>query len=190
MKRGVLVACAVAVLLGGLSSSEAAIRRWSGEVGIHGGYEKMDADLEVKDDWIYGATLGLSVFPAFQVEAIFATVSTESAKSAYEGSDFSLDFTGLRLVGTFRAGEDSKVKPYVVAGGGTVKNTFDKGGTRPVDDDNAAYGEIGVGVRYFLWKDLDLRGEAGLRHLRTLGVTQSDFHFTVGVSFFFLGKKS
>jgi len=189
MNRGaILVALLTGVLAAG-SSPEAAVRKWSAEVGVNGGFNKLDGDSEIQNTTVAGVRIGLSVLPALQVEVTLDTTSSESTLPAFSGSDFSQDYTGLRLIGSFLATEDVKVNPYIVAGGGLLKTEFDRGGSRPLLDDETTYGEIGVGVRYKIWKDLNARGEIVIRHYRTLEVTHADAQFTAGISFFLFGSK-
>jgi len=190
MKRGVVLACALASLAFGASTSEAAaIRKWSVEAGVAGGYNKVDADAELQDSSISGIRVGLAIAPSFSVEAFIDSTSTESAQQVFAGSDFSQDSIGLRLIGTFRSTEDVKAMPYIVAGGGQIKTDFDPGTGAALESDEASFGEIGGGVRYFVWKGFSVRGEFAIRQYRTLDVTHADSLFTVGLSWMLGGKK-
>jgi hypothetical protein len=190
MKRGVLLCCLLAsVILGASSTHAAAIRRFSIEGGVDGGYNKIDADAEYQNASITGFHVGFALFPNFTIEAMIASTSTESAQQAFAGSDFQVDYAGLRLLASFRATEDVKVVPYIAAGGGRIKVEFDPGNGTPVLDDEATYAEIGAGARYFIWKGLNARGEILIRHARVLDVTHADAHFVLGISWMFGGKE-
>lgn len=188
MKRAVVLAAVATLLLAGLSPAEAAIvKKWSVGVSAHGGFEKVDKNADWNDTLITGARLALSINPAFQVEASYDSFSTDSDDSDSPISDVTVDFTGLRFVGTFFAQEDMKVMPYVAVGVGIqdTKLEFSDGSDTITDD--GTYGELSFGARVFLWRQLHIRAEAGFRQSRTVDVTQTNTHVTVGLAYLFGG---
>ncbi len=198
MKRGVVVASLLAVLLAGVSHSDAAVvKKWSFEPAVHFGALQSDKDLNIESATIAGGSLALSVFPSFQVEVFADSFEAEMESSPFDDSNYKNEYRGLRLIGTFRAQDDVRVMPYVVAGAGLVDTEIDRGGGRRIIEDDGGYGEIGLGARIFLWKTLSLRGEVALRqsrtkavpHERVRDVTQSNVAFTVYLSAFFFGSE-
>jgi hypothetical protein len=191
MKRGAVLTCAVVCLLAGsLPAGAGALRKWGVDVSVHGGFNKLDADSDIKESGVVGARLGLAVFPSFIVEGSFESTSSESERQALPDSDYSEDSYGLRAIGVFRAAEDVRVQPYVVAGGGITDVQFDPGlPGRAVEEDETQFQEVGAGARVGILKDLAVRGEVVVKHFRANHVTQSDIHFTVGISYFLFGKK-
>jgi hypothetical protein len=186
MKRGAAL-LSLAILLLFCSSADAAIRKWSIDPGIYGGYDYIDGDADLDNTFFGGARIGLAVWPSLIFEVTFDSISTES--SEFSDSDYTEDSYGIRLLGTFRAGEDVKVVPYVVGGYGVTDVQFDRGGNRGFEDDETSHEEIGAGVRYFITKDLSLRPEIIIKHFRAADVTHADVHYQVGVSYFLFGKK-
>lgn len=190
MKRAVVVASLLAISLAGISLSEAAvIKKWSFEPAVHFGFIQTDADMRIDSSTISGGSLALSIFPSFQVEVIADSFDAEWERSPYDDSNFKNDYKGLRLIGTFRAQDDVRTMPYIVAGAGIVETTFDRGGDLRTLEDDATYGEIGFGVRAFLWRTVNVRGEVALKQSRTVEVTQSNVAFTVYLSAFFFGAE-
>lgn len=190
MKRAALPLSALAVLLSLVSAPQAALKKWSIEPSVHGAYYYIDKDAQLEHTTYGMGRLGLVIFPAFEVEATFEQVSTDSKEERFSNADWQSDFAGLRFLGTFRATEDEKVYPYIVAGVGKVKTTFDSGiAGQPEEEDSAVYDEVGFGARIFLWKQLNIRPEFALHHYRTLGQTETNARYSVGISYFFLGSK-
>lgn len=186
MKRAVVLAAVATVLFAAALPAQAGvIKKWSVGVGVHGGLEKVDGDTKWDDTLITGAQLGLAITPGFQVELLYASFTTEDPGNDSTG-DITNDYTGLRFVGTFFAQEDTSVLPYVAAGVGTVETEIEFDKADSVTDE-ATYGELSFGARVFVWKDLQVRGEVGFRQARTVEVTQTNAHVTVGVSYFFGG---
>lgn len=198
MKRGVVVASLLAVLLAGVSLSEAAVvKKWSFEPAVHYGVVQSDKDMNIGSATLIGGSLAFSIFPSFQVEVFADSFEAELESSSFDDSEYTNEYRGLRLIGTFRAQEDVRVMPYIAAGAGYVDTEIDRGGGRRILEDDGGYGELGVGVRAFLWKTLNVRGELALRQSRTLAipreqtreVTQSNIFFTVYLSAFFFGSE-
>jgi hypothetical protein len=204
MKRGVIVACLCMLTISGVSVSEAAIRQWSFEPSVYGGFVMADADLMVDNDSTLGVRLALSVLPAFQIEAFADSYETKRADSNRSGTSFKEDYVGLRLFGTFLAKEDGRVKPFISVGAGTVNTEFDKLGDTTIanpdpngpvrirpdpEKDEATFGEFALGARIFLWRTFNIRPELALRQTRTVGVTHTNVQFTLSVSAFFFGEK-
>lgn len=195
MKRAAVLLFVAALVLAGISPANAeAIRKWSVEPAIHGGFVSLDADLKADDTTFTGASLSLTVHPAFQVEAISTTFSTESSLGA-SGNDYKQEMVGLRLIGTFLADQDVRTMPYIAAGGGKIKSTGDPGGNATKTfEEEASYAEVAFGARVFVWKGFNVRPELGLQHSRTIDEigrdrTHTNFHFTVGLSWFLFGSK-
>ena len=190
MKRAALPLSALAVLLSLVTAPQAALKKWAIEPSVHEAYYYIDKDAQLHHPTYGMGRIGFNVFPAFEVEATFESISTDSKEERFKNSDWQSDFSGLRFLGTFRATEDEKVYPYIVAGLGKVKTTFDSGiAGDPELKDNAVYDEIGFGARVFVWKQLNIRPEFSLHHYRTLGQTQTNARYSVGISYFFLGSK-
>lgn len=188
MKRGAALLF-LGILLVSCSSAEAAIRRWSIDPGIYGGYNYVDSDAELDNTFFGGARIGLAVWPSLIFEVTYDSISSKSIDQALSGSDYSEESYGIRLLGTFRAGEDVKVVPYVVGGYGVTDVQFDLGGNRGSRDDETSHEEIGAGVRYFVTKDFSVRPEIVIKHFRAADVTHADVHYQVGLSWFLFGKK-
>jgi outer membrane protein with beta-barrel domain len=189
MKRGLVLASAFSLLLLNWSPSEAAISRWSLEVGALGGWNKIDADSGIKSKGTYGAEIGVSVLPSLMVGAIYESTSSESNRMALPNSDYTEKSYGLRLLGTFRSAEEVKSRPYIIAGVGKTDATFDPGTGAKTEDDRQSYEEIGAGAHYQITKLLHAGMEVTIKHFRVLGVTHSDAHIQVGLSIFLFGKK-
>lgn len=198
MKRGVVVASLLAVLLAGVSFSDAAvIKKWSFEPAVHFGALQSDKDINIASATIAGGSLALSIFPSFQVEVFADSFEAELDSSPFDDSNYKNDYRGLRLIGTFRAQEDVRVMPYIAAGAGLVDTELDRGDGRKIIKDDGGFGEVGLGARIFLWKTLTLRGEVSLRQSRTKAypherirdVTQSNVAFAVYLSAFFFGSE-
>lgn len=190
MKRGALLLLVVVVVLAGWSPSPAAVRKWSVEVGAQGSYANFDNRLEVKNADALGFRLGFVVHPAFEIQALYDTLSTERKGPNLGNSEYSQDFIGLRVMGVFRGAEEARVNPYMIAGGGLVKTKFDSGASGFIARENTSeFGDAGVGLRIHIWKDLNANVEVLIRHLRTLDDTSSNTYVSAGVSWFLGGKK-
>lgn len=189
MKRAVIVASLLALALAGIQSSEAAvIKKWSVEPAIRASLYTTDADLAIEDTSSFGGSLAFSVLPAFQVELLADEFDAESEDIDKDDTEYKNKYKGIRALGTFLAQEDVRVMPYVGAGYGKVETTFDKGGGRPVlEDDSSTYGEFVLGARVFVWKTLNLRGEFSLKQHRSLDQTQTNTAFSIYLSTFFFG---
>ncbi|HXI03100.1 MAG TPA: outer membrane beta-barrel protein [Candidatus Saccharimonadales bacterium] len=189
MKRGVVLAAVAALFLAASAPAEATIvKRWSMNVGVMGGIEKVDENTDWEDTTIRGARLGLAVKPGFQVEACYDTFDTKRKTAAPVGANATTTYTGLRFVGTFFSQEDVKVLPYVVAGVGRVKSELMPDDRKDVTD-TATYGELGFGARVFLWKNLNVRGEVGFKQSRTLNITQTNTQVGITFSYLFFGAE-
>jgi hypothetical protein len=143
----------------------------------------------VKDTWKgKGFRLGLVIHPAFQVEAVYTNLSTE-LKGA-PGSDYKQDALGLRVMAVFKASEDVRVNPYMLAGGGLENTKFNPaaGTGLKKGKDQAFFEDVGIGVRIAIWKGLHANSELFVRHQQTLGMTESNAFFTYGVSWL-IGRK-
>lgn len=192
MNRRVLPLLASVLWLAGSSLSTAdAVKRWTIDIGVQGSEIKYDKTLDVDNDFAGGFRLGLVLHPAFQVEATYDTVSTRKSEPKFENSTYKQEFTGLQVMGVFRASEDVRANPYMIVGGGHAKTTFDPGVPgSTVKDDSTLYGDAGFGVRYQAWKGLHVNAELYVRHLRTLDKSGTDAFFSAGVSWQIgLGKK-
>lgn len=206
MKRGVVLAAVAALFLAGSAPAQATIvKRWSMNVGVMGGIEKVDENTMWEDTTIRGGRLGLAIMPGFQVEAAYDTFDTKRKTSVPVGADATNTYTGLRFVGTFFSQEDVKVLPYVVAGVGRVKSelthkkqvlTSPPAPQTPMLKtveatwtDTATYGELGFGARVFLWKNLNVRGEVGFKQSRTLNITQTNTQVGITISYIFFGAE-
>lgn len=194
MKRAAVLLFVAALVLAGITPADAAIRKWSVEPAIHGGFVQTDSDLKADDTTFTGATLGLSVMPSFQVEVTSTTFSTESPSLGQSGNEYKQEMIGLRLVGTFLADQDVRSAPYIAAGGGKIKSTADPGGNKSTFEEEASYAEIAFGARIFVWKGFNVRPELGLQHARTIDIigrdrTHTNYHFTVGLSWLLFGSK-
>jgi hypothetical protein len=188
MKRAVLLAAVVTLLLAGSFPAEAAVlKKWSVGVSAQGGFEKVDADTKWQDSTIAGARLGLSIRPAFQVEVSYDSFTTEPDEDDLGIGDITTTYTGLRFVGTFFAEEDVNVMPYVAAGVGKMETEMDLDTTGETLTDEHTYGELSFGARVFLWRTFHVRGELGFRQGRTFETTQTNTHLTVGFAYLFGG---
>jgi len=189
MTRSVAVPLAVAVLLAAWSPS-AAVDKYSVELGGQLSLSRFSNNLDLKNTFPVGLRAGFVLHPAFEVVATYDTLGTESKNRLSRNSDYSQDFLGLRAQGVFRAGEESRINPYMFAGGGVAKTTFDSGlaGASKVDD-KTSFEDVGAGLRIHIWKGLHANGEFFIRHLRTLDQTASNTWFSGGVSWFIGGKK-
>ena len=190
MKRALVLAAVAALLVAGASPAEAAvIKKWSVDAGIHGGWDKIDGDTEWDSNFIAGARIGLSIMPALQIELSYDKISTQPNQDDAGFGDVTIEYTGLRFVGTFFAQEDVNVMPYVAAGVGIEDNEVElEDGSDSLTDDGT-YGELTFGARVFVWKSLQIRPEFGFRQSNTLGITQTNAHLTVGVSYMFGGAE-
>ena len=194
MKRGallllVLVVLLAVVMLAGSSRTDAAVEKWTIDVGVDGFRAGFDNGLHVRDTWKgSGFRLGLVVRPAFQVEGIYTTVSTEV--KGFPGSEYKQDAKGLRVMAVFKAAEDVRVNPYMLAGAGveTTKLDLATPGLKKVKDD-AFFEDAGLGARFAIWKGLHANAELFIRHQRTLKETSSNAIFTYGLSWLIGFKK-
>ena len=194
MKRALVLPFVAALFLAGAAPADAAIRKWSVEPAVHGAWMKIDKDLNVDDTSFSGVSLSLSVTPAFQVEAMTSTLTTESDFLDRSDDEYKQDMTGLRVIGTFLSDQDVRTMPYLAAGTGRIKTAADRGGNRAVFEDESSYSEVALGTRIFIWKDFNIRPELGLRHSRTINIagrdtTHANFYFSVGLSWFLFGSK-
>jgi opacity protein-like surface antigen len=188
MKRGIVLAAVAAMILAGFAPAEAAvIKKWSVETSVEGGYLKPDDGTGWEDTAITGARIGLSILPAFQVEASFNTFSANPNDPDAPNTDATTDYTGLRFIGSFLAQEDVKVLPYIAAGVGIVDSEIEPEDGGETESDDATYGELDFGARIFVWRNLNVRTEVGFRHSRTLKTTQTNVHLAVSASIFFGG---
>jgi hypothetical protein len=189
MKLRVAVPLAVAILIAAWSPSMA-VDRYSVELGVQGSFASLASNLNLDDTFSGSVRGGFVLHPAFEIVAFYDTLSTQSNKPAARNSDYSQDFLGVRVQGVFRAAEESRINPYMFAGGGEVKTTFDPGLPGHVEDeDTASFEDVGGGIRIHIWKGLHANGEFFIRHLRTLDKTSSSPWFGGGVSWFIGGKK-
>jgi len=194
MKRSAIFVFACALAVVGTVPADAAIRKWSVEPSIYGALVKMDKDLDIDDTNLTGASLSLSITPAFQVEVLTSSLTSEGDPLGRPDEEYKQDMTGMRFIGTFQAEQEVRTMPYLAAGGGIIETTGDPGGNRPVATEEAGYAEVAAGVHVFLWKGLNVRSELGLRHARTIDITDhptthTNFYLSVGVSWFLFGSK-
>jgi hypothetical protein len=189
MKRGALLLLVPVVLLAGWSPSGAAVEKWTIDAGVDGFHAGFDNGLHAKDIWKgKGVRLGLVIHPAFQVEAVYTSLSTE-VKGA-PGSEYKQDAIGLRVMAVYKASEDVRVNPYMLAGGGLENTKFNPAAATGLKSgkDQSFFEDVGIGVRIAIWKGLHANSELFVRHQQTLGMTESNAFFTYGVSWL-IGRK-
>jgi opacity protein-like surface antigen len=191
MKRCLVVAVLLAIALAGIQSPEAAvIKKWSVEPAVRGSFYTTDKDLAVDNDTTFSGSLAFSVLPSFQVELFADELNAESLEIEREDTEFTNEYQGIRLIGTLRAQEDERVLPFVGAGYGKVKTTFDRGGDKVLlEDDSSPYFEFTLGARVFVWKSMNIRGEFSLKQHRSLERTQTNTAFSIYLSAFLFGSK-
>jgi len=188
MKRCALFLSVLLVVLVSWSTSSAAVGKWSVELGAEGAFINPSAGLDLKQYNSHGLRAGLVLHPAFEVMATYDTTSPNS--KVLPNSDLTQDFMGLRVVGVFHAAEDTRVNPYMIAGGGILKTTFKSGvAGDPTIDDKAFYEDVGAGLRFHVVKGLYANGEYFVRHYRTLEKTSSNSWYSFGFSWFLGGKQ-
>jgi outer membrane protein with beta-barrel domain len=189
MKRAAFLPLAVAVVLAGPTPSRAAVQKWNIEIGADAGYSHFDKRVELKDAGTTGFRLGLVLHPAFEVQAYYDTLSARKTDANQPNSDYHQTFTGVRVMGVFHAAEEARVYPYMLAGAGQVKTTFDSGNAGfAKQDDKSNFEDVGFGARIHIWKGLNANAELFMRHLRTLNETSSNTNVHGGISWI-LGKK-
>jgi OmpA-OmpF porin, OOP family len=90
---------------------------------------------------------------------------------------------GYRLEGLYHFMPQSRLVPYVAVGVGGRSIRF-----KDLDlDRNHAVLDYGIGVKYFLYKDLAIRGD--VRHIFLLNDNLNNLEYTVGISYYFGGPK-
>jgi len=140
-----------------------------------GGYV-FDPDSGLKHRPVYGAGFGYNISERWMAEAVLDYVDTE-----FE-SGLDMDVFNYRLDGLYHFRPDKKFVPYLAFGAGaiTYKPALGRRDTDPLIN-------YGIGAKYFLTQAMALRGD--MRHVLSFGDTQSNFVYSLGLTFFFGGER-
>jgi len=171
-----IVSCVFLCFLAGSASAEMR----AGAVGVSpmiGGYV-FEGNQDLDNDFAYGLGLGYNLTERWAIEATLNYIDTESDVGARDDTDVSLG----RLDALYHFNTTGCFVPYLAAGVGGIY--FDPDRTSSDEDALVNYG---AGVKYFLTKDIALRGD--VRHVISFDSTNHNLLYTVGLTFFFGGEK-
>jgi len=179
MKIRTLTVLLAAVVVLAASPAPAQIR--PGSVSItpfFGGYT-FDSDLHLDTKPVYGLRLGYDITPRWGVEVATDYVSTE-----LEQGGGNVRALGYRLDALYHFMPDKKFVPFIAAGVGGTTLRYPEG----MKNDTDSLFNYGGGIKYFFTDALALR--ADIRQLLVFDGSQSDFEYTIGLTFLFGGKKA
>lgn len=143
-----------------------------------GGYT-FDAEQHLRTRPVYGMRAGYDFTKNWGVEALFDYVRTKSSRV-----DDSADAYRYGADVLYHFMPDSKIVPYLAAGfGGTTVNY--QGG---IKNENNALFNYGGGLKYFLTDSIALRADA--RHIWVFDNADTNFEYSLGLTFAFGGKKA
>jgi outer membrane beta-barrel protein len=149
---------------------------------------------ELDDDVTYGLRYAYNVTNSFGIEASLGNAASSATKLA--GPDIDLDLTTLDLDAVWNIDTGSKLVPYVLAGAGYAKANLDRpitgtvnGQAVSLDDDEGFTLNAGVGAKYFVTDNVQVRLEARYRYvdavLDNLDDSLNTFETTLGVGWQF-----
>lgn len=127
--------------------------------------------VDIKDDLVTGAALGVELTPWLQAEVEYQQTKTDAEAKDYamanmngKFADIKHETASLNFIASsdmFTGNYDSKVKPYALIGGGWSRLNFVNAGIGATKD---TIGNAGLGVMWLLNDALTLRTEARAVH--------------------------
>jgi OOP family OmpA-OmpF porin len=127
---------------------------------------------------VYGLRLGYDFTKNWGAEAVLDYVNTN-----YTPTNSSTNVYNYRLEGLYYFMPESKLVPFLAAGvGGMSIDYHDSTASK-----TRAVVDYGAGLKYFLFDWLALRGD--VRHVLSFGSIHSNLEYTIGVTFYFGGRK-
>ena len=182
MKRLMLIVCAI-IVSGVLAlPSIAAITPGRGSVSLYGGWYTFDSEVNLKDKPVGGLRIGYDLTERWAWEAAFDYVRS----NLDQGDGSAVKVYGYRLDALYHFMPKEKLVPYVALGvGGTSSEYTNK--SVPGNENDYLF-DYGAGVKYFLSEAWALRGD--VRNLLVMDGGRSDWEFTLGLTFWFGGKKA
>jgi len=145
-----------------------------------GGYV-FDKDQKVGNAPVYGINLGYNIIKYFSVEASGEFIATNYDLPVSDSS--STRVGNLRLDGVFNILPDSRLVPFIFAGGGGQSINYPQNVSNRV----VASIDCGAGLKFFFTDWLALRGD--IRHTYIFDDSRKDFQYTLGLAFHFGGTK-
>ncbi len=137
-----------------------------------------EGDQNLEHRPVYGLRLGQDFTNHWGAELVFNYVNTE-----FKPTDSNTNVFNYRLEGLYHFLPDKKLVPFVALGIGGQE--IDYSGSKK--DDTRFTVDYGAGVKYFVRDWLALRGD--VRHVLAFGSTYNDLEYTVGLTFYFGGKR-
>ncbi len=170
-----IVSCVLFLFLAGGAAAE--MRAGAASISpMIGGYV-FDGEQDVDNALTYGLGIGYNLTERWGVEAAFNYVNAD-----FETGNREMNVSLGRLDALYHFNVTDRFVPYLAAGVGGIN--FNPDGAKSDEDALVNYG---VGVKYFLTKNIALRGD--VRHVISFDETYSNLLYTAGLSFFFGGEK-
>ena len=146
-----------------------------------GGYTfEGNEDLESKA--VYGIRFGYDITKEWGVEGTFDWLRTNYSTNI---ANSDVDTYGYRLEALYHFLPQGKLVPFLAAGVGDRTAHY----TNPsiTRDRNQILAVYGAGLKYFLYKDIALRGD--IRHMILLNDNYNNLEYTIGLAYYFGGPK-
>lgn len=181
----ILCALMAALILCTPSMAANLAKAWS-ITPVIGGYS-FDDDENLDSSLLYGLRIGYNLTKEWTIEGVVTYTEADgddnildvSSKSYYKDD---ADMINYRLEGLYNFLPDTDVVLFVAAGVGGRNLDYDEG-----DSNDDFLLDYGLGFKWFFAEDWALRGDA--RHLYLTDESDSNFEYTLGLSFFFGGEK-
>jgi OOP family OmpA-OmpF porin len=137
-----------------------------------------EGNQELDHSPVYGLKLGYDFTKNIGAEATFNYVNTD-----YTAANINTNVYNYRVEGLYHFMPDSKLVPFLAVGLGGMSVDY-SGVTH--DKDRVTF-DYGAGLKYFVTDWLALR--ADVRHVLAFGSVYNNLEYTVGLMFYFGGKK-
>lgn len=145
-----------------------------------GGYT-FDSEEDMKTRPVSGLRLGYDFTRHWGVEGVFEYLRTEYSRAPV--IEANPDVYGYRLEGLYHFMPESRLVPHLAFGfGGRSADYKDL----PLDRNNFDV-DYGIGLKYFLYDNLAIRGD--VRHIFLTNDSLNNLEYTVGISYYFGGPK-
>ena len=127
---------------------------------------------------VYGLRLGYDFTKNIGAEVVFDYVNAD-----YTTADISTNVFNYRVEGLYNFMPDGKLVPFIAAGIGCMSIDY---GDATKDKTRFTF-DYGAGLKYFLTDWIALR--ADVRHILAFGNFNNNLEYTLGLTFYFGGKK-
>lgn len=176
--KPVITVCLMVCLLCIAQTAPAEIRPGAVTLSPSVGGYVFEGNQCLEDEVAYGLALGYNFTEHWATELGFNYVETESMRNGCDEDVYLYHIDGL-----YHFMPSERLVPFIAAGAGAI--VFDPENAGSDEDFMLNYG---VGVKYFLFENVALRGD--VRHVISFDQTQSNLLYTAGLMFSFGGEKA